>query len=178
MPLERNGGTIPAVSPRRDPFEGAITTPAAGALPRDVATVPVPVRPRRPILLEFAAACLVVGGVTGLLGIIGSSDPDAATLALDALFIGLNVLTVIVGLLVRAGRAWVLAINVVAVVLFLEVTALPSGVAIVFATLDTIVLFALIRHRGWFDRGSWTARADGDPSLPPTPIAESSGPVR
>ncbi len=60
-------------------------------------------------------------------------------------------LTLIVGLLVRAGRAWLLDVNVVAVILFLEVTALPSPVAIVFALLDAIVLFALIRHRSWFE---------------------------
>lgn len=36
-------------------------------------------------------------------------------------------------------------------ILFLEVTALPSPVAIVFALLDAVVLFALIRHRSWFE---------------------------
>jgi hypothetical protein len=138
-------------------FEGAITTPDPGIAPRDATIEPLPVRPRRPVLLEFAAACLVVGGLTGMLGVLATPDP-AGYFALDLLFIGLNVLTVVVGLLVRAGRAWVLAINVVAVVLFLEITGLPSGVAIVFATLDTIVLFALIRHRRWFD---------ATPSVPP-----------
>ena len=136
-------------------FEGAITGPAedSGAA-ADSSVEPAPLRPPRPLLLEFAAACLVVGGLTGLLGILGTSRAGMAV-ALDALLIGLNVLTIIVGLLVRAGRAWVLALNVVAIVLFLEITALPSGVAIVFAALDTIALFALIRHRAWFDASSW-----------------------
>ena len=171
-------GTIPGVTPPRTRFEGAITTPEMSGLPSDASAIPAPVRPRRPLLLEFAAACLVVGGLTGLLGILGSPERDGTGLALDSLLIGLNILTIIVGLLVRAGRAWVLALNVVAVVLFLEVTALPSGVAIVFATLDTVVLFALIRHRGWFDASTWATPADNDPSTRPTPVGETTGPPR
>ena len=48
-----------------------------------------------------------------------------------------------------------LDLNVVAIALFIELTALPSGVAIVFAGLDAIVLAALIRHRAWFDPAAW-----------------------
>lgn len=130
-------------------FDGAITLPGPGAEPTDASIEPAPARPRRPLLVETAAAILIVGGLTSILGSLGTLD--ATTGALDVLFIGPAVLTV-VGLLVRAGRAWILAINVVAVVLFLEATALPSAVAIVFVTLDTIVLYALIRHRAWFER--------------------------
>jgi hypothetical protein len=114
------------------------------------------------VLIEIAAAILVVGGLTSILGSLGTLDPNAA--ALDIVFLGLGVVTVLVGLLVRAGRAWVIDVNVVAIVLFLEVTALPSAVAIVFVALDTIVLFALIRHRAWFDRDASIA-----PSQPATP---------
>ena len=166
----------PAVTPPRTRFEGAITTPETSGLPSDASTIPAPVRPRRPLLLEFAAACLVVGGLTGLLGIVGSPGRDPTGPALDSLLIGLNVLTIIVGLLVRAGRAWVLALNVVAIVLFLEITALPSGIAIVFATLDTIVLFALIRHRGWFDPSTWAGPAVHDASTRGTPVGGTAGP--
>jgi hypothetical protein len=158
-------------------FEGAITTPEPGAGPPDSSVPPAPVRPRRPLLVEFAAAILVVGGLTGLLGILGAPDRADTDVALDMVFIGLDILTVIVGLLVRAGRAWRLALNVVAIVLFLEATALPSGVAIVFVVFDTIVLFALIRYRDWFDAKAWTAAAPattddgaarpGDSAAPP-----------
>jgi hypothetical protein len=139
--------TIDAMVDRR--FEGALTGPEAGGEPRDASVVPAPVRARRPVLLELAAAILVVGGLTGLLGTVATLDPTSA--ALDVLFAGLAILTVVVGLLVRAGRAWVLDINVVAVALFVEATALPSAVAVLFVALDTIVLFALIRHRAWFE---------------------------
>jgi hypothetical protein len=136
-------------------FPGAITGPHDGGPPRDASIVPAPARPPRPPLIELGAAILVVGGLISILGTLGTLE--AATETLDIVFIGLGALTIVVGLLVRAGRAWILAINVVAVVLFLEVTALPSAVAIFFAALDTIVLIALIRHRAWFERETWIA---------------------
>ncbi len=143
-------------------FAGAVSGPEEGAPPGDASIVPAPSRPPRPLLIEIAGAILIVGGLTSILGSLGTLDPNAD--ALDIVFLGLGALTVVVGLLVRAGRAWVIDVNVVAVVLFLELTALPSAVAIVFAALDTIVLFALIRHRAWFDRDTWIA-----PSQPMTP---------
>jgi hypothetical protein len=41
---------------------------------------------------------------------------------------------------------------VTAIVLFLEVTALPSPYAVLFVVLDAIVFVALVRHRDWFER--------------------------
>ena len=64
----------------------------------------------------------------------------------------LDVLTVIVGLLVRRGQAWVVCINVVAVVLFVELMAIPAGsaTAVLLAVLDGFVFVALARNRAWF----------------------------
>jgi hypothetical protein len=133
-----------------DRFAGAVTGVEDGAEPADSSLPPAPTRPSRPILIELAAAILIVGGVTGLLGLLGQLDRPTQTV--DLFFAGSALLTIAVGLLVRIGRAWVFDINVVAIVLFLELTALPSAIAIAFATLDTVVLIALIRHRRWFDR--------------------------
>ncbi len=146
-------------------FAGAITGPADSGEPLDASLVPVPLRPRRPLLLESAAAILIVGGLTSILGSLGTLDP--ATELLDLLVLALGGLTVLVGLLVRAGRAWILDLNVVAIVLFLEVTALPSAVAVVFVTLDAIVLVGLISHRAWFDRAPADVVAP-TVSVPPT----------
>ncbi len=126
-------------------FEGAITTPADGGEVADQSILPAPQRPARPILVELAAAILIVGGLTSLVGSL------AAPGLLGIAFVGLNVAMVILGVLIRRGRAWLVAVNVAAVALFLEVTALPSAFAIVFAVLDGIVLAALLRHRAWFD---------------------------
>jgi hypothetical protein len=135
-------------------FEGAITTPADE--PRDSSVLPPPERPPRPILVEVAAAILIVGGAAGALAAILSvaSGVKAPVGAEPIVLIqyALIVLTVVVGLLVRNGRAWLLCVNVAAVLLFLDLTAVPSGngFAILFSILDAIVFVALIRHRAWF----------------------------
>jgi hypothetical protein len=153
--------------PRSGRFAGAVTGPEDGGEPPDASLVPAPVRGRRPPLIELAAAILIVGGITSLLGVLGTLE--AATELLDLVFVGLGLATIVVGLLVRAGRAWLLDINVVAIILFLELTALPSGVAIVFAALDAIVLVALFRHRAWFDAP--TADSGGAVDRPAATVA-------
>jgi hypothetical protein len=131
-------------------FDGAITTPADSGEIGDQTVIPTPERPRRPLLLEGSSAVLIVGGLTSILGTIGYQVGGGDTGALGLLILALDILTIMVGVLIRMGRAWVFAINVVAIALFLELTALPSAFAIVFVVLDSIVLFALFRHRGWF----------------------------
>jgi len=135
-------------------FDGAITTADE---PRDSSAPPPPDRPRRPILLEIASAILIVGGMTSLVGscsaVIYPEVEAPPTSPLLAVFLSVNLMTIIVGLLVRAGRAWILCINVVAIALFLELTALTTGsaVALLFVVLEVVVLFALFRHRWWFE---------------------------
>jgi hypothetical protein len=138
-------------------FEGAVTTPADSGVVVDASIVPAPERPPRPVLVEVAAALLIVGGLTSLLGALAA--PGLAGI----LFTALNAVMIVLGLLIRRGRAWIVAVNVVAVALFLELTALPSGFAIVSIVMDTIVLIALFRHRAWFfwtppedDRSTWS----------------------
>jgi hypothetical protein len=131
-----------------DRFEGAITRPVEPRPDGDDAPPPEPMR--RPWLIELAAAILIIGGLQSLLT---APDPFVPGLGiLPWLLLGLAVLTIVVGVLVRAGRAWPLALNVTAIVLFLEATALPSPFAVLFLVLDAIVFIALVRHRAWFER--------------------------
>ncbi len=139
-------------------FDGAITTPDE---PPDSTRPPAARRPRRPISIEIAAAILVVGGLVAIVGTIGSlgllgldgaaADPGARPVI--AVILALNVLTVLVGLLLRIGRAWIVCINVVAVLLFIELTAIPGGspTAAFFTALDGFVFVALARNRAWFE---------------------------
>ncbi len=138
-------------------FEGAITTPDAAST--DSSAPPEPVRPRRPVSIEIAAAILIVGALTAVVGTLlsaasggtAASDPGARPIV--ALILALNVLTVIVGFLVRTGRAWLVCINVAAVLVFLELTAIPGGSALagLLAALDGFVFVTLARQRPWFD---------------------------
>ena len=71
-----------------------------------------PIRPARPARVELAAAILIIGGIVGLIQVVASAtavpvgaEPFlAGTVALDAGSIA-------IGLLIRTGRAWLLAVN-------------------------------------------------------------------
>jgi hypothetical protein len=146
-------------------FDGAITTPADEP---DSTRQPEATRPPRPLSLEISSAILIVGGVLATIGTLGVAGAYAGNRApgaglLLALLVILNVLTVVVGVLVRRGAAWVLCINVVAIVLFVELTAVPGGGAFAagLAALDAFVFVAVVRNRAWFDwrpRGEEVAR--------------------
>jgi hypothetical protein len=111
-------------------------------------------RPARPAAVELAAAVLVIGGMVGLIERLaraadyGDRPGVALGLALSTL---LDVLLIAVGLLVRSGRAWVLAINVLAVATFVYLTAALNPVALFFAVLYGAVFALLFANRPWFD---------------------------
>lgn len=136
-------------------FEGAITTPEE--VP-DSSILPAPQRPPRPASIEASAAILIVGGLLATIGTVASAfgmastaDPGAGPII--ALIVALNLLTVVVGLLVRSGQHWILGVNIVAVLLFVELTAVPGGsaTAALLAALDAFVFVALMRNRAWFE---------------------------
>jgi hypothetical protein len=111
------------------------------------------VRPRRPILIELAAAILVVGGALSILTSIGVAlhlaDQGQPIDAVALLTVGIGAGLLILGVLIRYGRAWLVTVNVVAVVSFLELTS-GSIVGLFFGALDVFVVLALIWERGWF----------------------------
>jgi hypothetical protein len=59
------------------------------------------------------------------------------------------VLLVILGFMLRAGRAWLVALNVVAVSAFLGLQTL-SFVGLLGAVFDMLVVGILLRERWWF----------------------------
>jgi hypothetical protein len=120
--------------------------------------------PARPVAIELAAAVLIVGGMVGLIErLAGAADfadrPGVAIgLALSTL---LDVILIVVGLLARTGRGWVLAINVLAVATFVYLTAGLNPVALFFAAVYGAVLALVLANRPWFDamRGWRATRA-------------------
>ena len=142
-------------------FDGAITTPTDTP---DSTRLPLAARPPRPLSVEISAAILIVGGVLATIGTLGAAGADGNTRSpgagfVIALLVVLNVLTVVVGVLVRRGMAWILCINVVAIALFVEFTAVSGGSAFAagLAVLDAFVFVGLLRNRAWFD---WRPPAD------------------
>ena len=84
------------------------------------------VRPARPALVELAAAILIVGGTLQLfsgIATLPSVPPGAEPFA--GLALALDVVSIGSGLLARTGRAWLVALNVAAILGFLDL--LGSG---------------------------------------------------
>jgi hypothetical protein len=115
---------------------------------------PAPARRPRPVLVELASAILIVGGALNLLisiqviATLGTEGSEVGLLTL--ITVALAALSLTLGLLVRYGRAWLVAINVVAVVAFLELTS-GSPVGLLLGGVDTFVVLALFRERPWFE---------------------------
>ena len=134
-------------------------------------------RPRRPFLVELAAAILIIGSATD--AAISFEGMATATTAegrwLSAISVGVGLALVVLGLLVRQGRAWLLAVNVVAIAAFLELRSV-TFVGLLAAIFDFVVVGMLLRSRWWFDwrpseddlAAATAAAADGVTSQLPT----------
>ena len=124
----------------------------AEGLASDEAEPDVPL-PSRPPTVELAAALLIVGGAISFLGAVSSiSSLPAGTELILALTIALAVGSIVVGLLVRLGRLWLVAVNLAAVLGFLDLLGSgASPLALMLGLADIVVVVILFRHKPWFD---------------------------
>jgi hypothetical protein len=128
---------------------------------------PLP-RPGRPAIVELAAAILIVGGALGLLGgFTAAPGLPSGTESVFVLAIALDVGAIVVGVLVRLGRWWIVAVNYVAVLGFLDLVASGGSVlALLRGVADVVVVVILVLTKPWFDAlAAWRA---GQPFTPPT----------
>ena len=110
--------------------------------------------PPRPAAIDLAAAILVFGGLLGfsqlmvgdyvLTGSLPAKDP-----ILGVAFIAYGV-AVVLGLVIRTGRAWLPALNfaLLAALLYLPAAGRPTVLALVLGHAGAAVL--LVRNRRWF----------------------------
>lgn len=109
--------------------------------------------PRRPLVVEFGTAILVIGGAFGLMQKVLAPFIVTNELAIDpllAFLFGLDVVSVVAGYLLRTGRSWVLAANVAAIYAFLHLaTQTPTGVVLSAVYLGVVV--ACFLARDWFN---------------------------
>jgi hypothetical protein len=110
--------------------------------------------------VDVASALLIIGGLVGVATGSSPFQPGVGPLAL--MILGLNLLTIVVGIRIRQGGWWVLALNVTVIALFLELSALPSPIAGLFVLFDGLILVTLVRHRSWFDQRASEASARPD----------------
>jgi uncharacterized membrane protein len=122
----------------------------------------------RPAPIELAAAILIVGGVLGVVGAVAAAPGlPPGTEAVLALTVVLDIGSVVIGLLIRMARAWVVAVNYVAVLGFLDLMAAGgSGLALILGVADVFVVVLLFVHKPWFDarRRHRDARRTGSPA--------------
>ena len=110
-------------------------------------------RPARPAAVELAAALLIVGGAINVLSAASNiSSIPPGTEPFFALTVALAIGSIVVGLLVRLGRSWIVAVNYAAVLGFLDLLgAGASPLALMLGVADIIVVVILFRHKPWFD---------------------------
>ena len=119
-----------------------------------------PVRPARPVSVELAAAILIVGGATQLvLGLTTLPGVPSGAEGLSAVALGLNIATIVTGVLVRGGRAWLVAVNFVAILGFLDLLgAGGSPLQLMLAAAEVLVVAILLARKPWFDAlAQWRA---------------------
>lgn len=129
-----------------------------------------PVRPARPGAVELGAAILIVGGVLGTLsGLARLAEPTALAPSLGLVTVVLNLAQVVLGVLVRQGRLWLVTVNYAAVVGFLDLLAGGASVtALVLGLSEVAVVIALLAAKPWFDAvGRWRRAAPARASTRP-----------
>jgi len=121
-------------------------------------------RPSRPALVELAAAMLIAGGVVGLLQVAAaSSGVPAGAEPFRAGAVALDAGSVALGLVVRTGRAWLVAVNYAAVLGFLDLLgAGASPLSLMLGLADILIVGILLATKPWFDATrSWRADVTG-----------------
>ncbi len=138
-----------------------------------------PPPPARPALVELAAAMLIVGGIIGLIGVLGGVGRlPAGTEGLAVATVVLDIGQIVLGVLIRSGRAWLVAINVVAVLGFLDLLAgLTDALALLLAGVEIGVVAILAANRPWFEaRARYRAgREEADPARGNAPAPGDGG---
>ncbi len=128
-----------------------------------------PPAPSRPPAVELAAAILIVGGAMGLaVTVISAGDLPGGAAPFVALTIALDVGSVLIGLLIRLGRAWLVALNYAAVLGFVDLLgagASPLELMLGLAEIGVVVI--LVQHKPWFDaRARWRVSGWGHAEPP------------
>jgi hypothetical protein len=103
--------------------------------------------------VELAAAILIVGGtIQLLLGITTLPVVPPGAEGFAALALALNIASIAAGFLIRAGRAWLVAVNFAAILGFLDLLgAGGSPLSLMLGAAEVLVVGILLARRPWFD---------------------------
>lgn len=122
-----------------------------------------PNRPGRPAWIEFAASTLIVSGIVRLVAVaLALLAPTDAELIVEpvivVLEIAIQLLTIATGVLVRVGRAWLVVVNLVVILTFIQLISIVGVVSLAFGLLFAVASVAVYLHRPWFEAmAAWRA---------------------
>ena len=107
--------------------------------------------PPRPVSVELAAAILIVTGVIGIITAVGASV-SGSTDPFTWVGVALNMGSVILGVATRVGRLWLVTLNYVAILGFLDILgSAASPQALMVGLAEVLVVVILILRKPWFD---------------------------
>jgi hypothetical protein len=112
----------------------------------------VPPKPARPRAIDLASAILIGTGALGLfaaLAFVRGLPAGAEGIFISTVVIGIS--SMLLGVLIRRGRAWALALTFAAALGFLDLTSARSPLSLILGLSDVLVVGLLISNRGWFD---------------------------
>jgi hypothetical protein len=105
------------------------------------------------VLVELATAMLIVAGalsvLTSIEAVAQMADRGAVEPSVALLSVAVGLASVVLGLLLRTGRVWLVGVNLAAIAGFLELTS-GSVVGLLYGLLDVFVVIALVATREWF----------------------------
>jgi hypothetical protein len=130
-----------------------------------------PPAPARPVSIELAAGVTIGEGLFGIItSAMAPQVPDASSAGIVGASIALQLLGILVGLLIRSGRAWIVGLNVAAIYAFLYLSAFPDPVSILLGLGQLFIVGALSfgPNRAWFDAmGEWRATPGSEAQASP-----------
>jgi hypothetical protein len=135
-------------------------------------------RPARPGLVTAAAGYLIVVGVLGMLASINFAGtlPPGSEPAL-AVTITIAALSIVVAVLMLAGRLWFLCVSYAALLGLLDVATAASVLGLLLGLADIAVVGIMLARKAWFDEmGRWRAPAK-KPAVPAGPDPGEPGPT-
>jgi hypothetical protein len=124
-----------------------------------------PARPPRPTAIDFASTVFIVSGVFRLLAVALAlaAPPDKNLVLLPGYVVAEAVIqgaAIVLGILIRYGRGWLVAANFAAVIAFIQLLSLVGVVSLAFGLLFAIAFVAIFRNRPWFLETAVWRRAD------------------
>jgi hypothetical protein len=131
-------------------------------------------RPPRPGLVTAVAGYLIVVGVLGVLASVNFAGtlPPGSEPAL-AVTIAIAALSIVVAILMLAGRLWFICVSYAALLGLLDLATAASAFGLLLGLADIAVVGVMLARKAWFDEmGRWREAGRKAAKVPPATADE------